>query len=73
MEPKISATGRRLLVRLEHVACIIVNANHSVMPTAEKLLTRKCFAQSKPSSVSAVAARAEKRGIAANGVTQKNA
>ena len=51
----------RVLVRFDRVASFIINANHSVMRTTEKLLTRKCFAQSKPSSVSAVAARAEKR------------
>jgi hypothetical protein len=31
MEPKISATGHRLLVRFDQVAGVIEYANHSVM------------------------------------------
>jgi hypothetical protein len=36
-------------------------------------LTGKTYAQSEPDIISAVAARAANRGIAANGLTQKNA
>jgi hypothetical protein len=38
-----------------------------------QLLTGKTYAQSEPDIISAVAARKTKRGIAANGLTQKNA
>jgi hypothetical protein len=38
-----------------------------------QLLTRKCFAQSEPDIISAVAAREAKRGIAANALSRKNA
>ena len=48
MEPKISATGRRLFVRLDHVARLIVNANHAVIRAAEKLCMADCVSDSMP-------------------------
>ena len=38
-----------------------------------QLFDGKTFAQSEPDIISALAARKAKRGIAANGLTQKNA
>ena len=37
-----------------------------------QLLTGKTYAQSEPDIISAVAARKAKRGVAANGLTQRN-
>jgi hypothetical protein len=44
MEPKISATGRRVLMRFDHVASIIVDANHSIVVTGCKLCVADCVA-----------------------------
>jgi hypothetical protein len=62
-----------MLVRFNHVASFIVDANHSIMGAAVELLTGKTYAQSEPDFISAVAGNATNRGIAANGLTQRNA
>jgi hypothetical protein len=46
-----------VLVRFDHVASFIVNANHSAMRAAVELFPRKTFVQSEPGMIPTVAAR----------------
>ena len=71
--PRILKEDPKSLVRFDHVASGIVNADHSIMRAAVKLFAHETFAQSDGRIISSSIQARAIRGDRANGLTQRNA